>query len=111
MNKTRLALQETTAVVLHFVVRKCAWLTRPSAQKPVDLERSHDQLYYPYGTACAVKIRLTSLISGTQYRFMPQLSNISCNFNQLLKMLAECRNWMPRELVCGDSWSKTLRFP
>ena len=43
--------------------------------------------------------------------FIPQLSTVTCNQNLMLKVLAECRNSMPRVLVCRDSWSRTLHFP
>jgi hypothetical protein len=77
----------------------------------IDLDKYLPPMRYPYGTACAVKIRLISLILGMQYRYMPQATTASCRLSQLFKVLRECRNWMPRELVFGDSWSRTLRFP
>jgi len=111
MTKYHSLLLDSTEAILGFVVRGIAMPAYPQLPEEVDLDKFHAPMPFPYGTACAIKIRLTSLILGTQYRFMPQLCMLCCNLNQLLKTLAECRNWMPRELVCGDSWSKTLRFP
>lgn len=111
MTKLHTLLQDASEAILAFVVQDIATPVFSQLPEEVDLEKNQLPMPFPYGTACAIKIRLTSLILGTQYRFMPQLSSVSCKLSLLFKALAECRNWMPRELVCGDSWSKTLRFP
>lgn len=111
MKTGSLTVADISAAIVHHALRPLTMTAPGGLSDDVDLGKYLPPVRYPYGTACAIKLRLISLILGMQYRYMPQATTASCRLSQLFKVLRECRNWLPRQLVFGDSWARTLRFP